>query len=79
MFKTKQVKKIYLAIVKERPPEDEATITHFLKKNETQNKTYVYDNEVKGSKEASLTYRLKGRSENIIFLKLNFIPEDTIR
>jgi len=50
MFKTKQVKKIYLAIVKERPPEDEATITHFLKKNEAQNKTYVYDNEVKGSK-----------------------------
>src|SRR5665648_94712 len=56
MFRMKQVKKVYLAIVKERPPEDEATITHFLKKNEKQNKSYVYDNEVKGSKEASLTY-----------------------
>jgi len=70
MFKTKQVKKVYLAIVKERPPEDEATITHFLKKNETQNKTYVYDNEVKGSKEASLTYRLKGRSEKYYLLEV---------
>ena len=32
MFRSKQIKKTYLAIVKERPPEDEATITHFLKK-----------------------------------------------
>ncbi len=70
MFRMKQVKKTYLAIVKERPPEDEATITHFLKKNETQNKSYVYDTEVKGSKEASLTYRLKGRSERFYLLEI---------
>lgn len=33
MFRTREVKKTYLAIVKERPPEDEATLTHYLKKN----------------------------------------------
>lgn len=71
MFKTKQVKKTYLAIVKERPPEDEATIIHFLKKNESQNKTYVYDHEVKGSKEGSLTYRLKGRSEKYYLIEVD--------
>jgi 23S rRNA pseudouridine1911/1915/1917 synthase len=70
MFREKQVKKTYLAIVKERPPEDEATITHFLKKNEIQNKSYIYDTEVKGSKEASLTYRLKGRSEKYYLLEV---------
>jgi len=70
MFKTKQVKKIYMAIVKERPPEDEATIRQFLKKNEKQNKSYVYDDEVKGSKEASLTYRLKARSERYYLLEI---------
>jgi 23S rRNA pseudouridine1911/1915/1917 synthase len=70
MFRTKQVKKIYLAIVKERPPEDEATITHFLKKNEPQNKSYVYDTEVKGSKAASLTYKLIGRSEKYYLLEV---------
>jgi 23S rRNA pseudouridine1911/1915/1917 synthase len=70
MFRTKQIKKIYFAIVKERPPADEATITHFLKKNEKQNKSYVYDYEVKGSKEASLTYRLKGRSEKYYLLEV---------
>jgi len=70
MFRTRQVKKIYFAIVKERPPEDEATIHHFLKKNEKQNKSYVYDSEVKGSKEGSLTYRIKARSEKYYLLEI---------
>lgn len=70
MFRKGEVKKTYLAIVKERPPEDEATISHFLKKNELQNKTYVYDTEVKGSKLARLTYRLKGRSEKYYLLEV---------
>jgi 23S rRNA pseudouridine1911/1915/1917 synthase len=70
MFKSRQVKKTYWAIVKERPPEDEATIIHFLKKNETQNKSYVYDKEVKGSKQASLTYKVIGRSERYYMLEI---------
>jgi 23S rRNA pseudouridine1911/1915/1917 synthase len=70
MFRTSQVRKFYLAIVKDRPPEDKATITHFLKKNEKQNKTFVYDTEVKGSKEASLTYTLAGRSERYYLLEV---------
>ena len=70
IFRTRQVKKVYYAIVKEQPPEEEATITHFLKKNEKQNKSYVYDSEVKGSKEASLTYRIRGRSERYYLIEV---------
>ena len=70
MFRGTQMKKTYLAIVKERPPEDSQTITHFLKKIEDQNKTYVYDKEVKGSKAASLTYRLVARSERYYLLEI---------
>ncbi len=70
MFRTRNVKKTYLAIVKERPPEDEGLLTGFLKKNEKQNKTYVFVNEVKGSKEASLTYRLAGRSDRFFLLEI---------
>jgi len=70
MFREKQVKKTYLAIVKERPPEDEATITHYLKKNEVQNKSYVFDKEVKGSKLASLSYKITGRSERFYLLEI---------
>jgi 23S rRNA pseudouridine1911/1915/1917 synthase len=70
IFRTRQVKKTYWAIVKERPPEDEATISHFMKKIEAQNKSYTYDNEVKGSKEASLTYKVIGRSERYYLIEI---------
>jgi 23S rRNA pseudouridine1911/1915/1917 synthase len=70
MFRAREVRKTYLAIVKERPPEDEAVLNHFLKKNEKQNKTYVYDNEVKGSKKATLSYRLAGRSDRYFLLEI---------
>lgn len=71
IFRTRDVRKTYLAIVSERPPEDEAVVTHYLKKNEKQNKTYVYDTEVKGSKQSSLTYRLAGRSERFFLLEID--------
>ncbi len=70
IFRTREVRKTYLAITRERPPEDEATVTHFLKKNEQQNKSYVFDNEVKGSKKASLSYRIAGRSERFFLLEI---------
>jgi 23S rRNA pseudouridine1911/1915/1917 synthase len=71
IFRTREVKKTYLAIVGERPPDDEAVLTHFLKKNEKQNKTYAYDIEVKGSKIASLTYKLSGRSDRYFLLEVD--------
>ena len=70
MFKNHQVKKIYYAIVKENPPAEKGTITHYLKKNEKQNKSYAYDNEVKGSKKASLSYTVTGRSERYYLLEV---------
>ncbi len=73
LFRDREVTKIYLAIIRERPPEDEGTLTHYLKKNETQNKTYVYDTEVKGSKEAKLTYRIVGRSDRYYLLEIKLL------
>jgi len=70
MFYYRQVRKVYLAIVRERPPSDEDTLLHYLKKNEKQNKTYVYDSQVKGTKEASLSYRIAGRSERYYLLEI---------
>lgn len=70
IFRSRDVKKVYLAIVGERPPEVEGELTNYLKKNEAQNKTYVYDNEVKGSKKASLSYRIAGRSDRYYLLEV---------
>jgi len=71
MFRETAVKKSYLAIVKERPPEDSGTLVHYLKKNEKQNKTYVYDTEVKDSKKASLSYKILGRSERYYIIEVD--------
>lgn len=73
MFRDGEVKKKYLAIVKERPPEDETEISHYLKKNEKQNKSYSYDNEVKGSKKARLSYRLISRSDRYYLLEIDLL------
>lgn len=70
MFRLSLVKKTYLAIVKEHPPENQEKIKHYLKRNEKQNKTYTYDREVKGSQEACLTYRIAGRSDRYYLLEI---------
>jgi 23S rRNA pseudouridine1911/1915/1917 synthase len=71
LFRTREVKKYYWAIVTERPPEDEGTLRNYLKKNEKQNKSYVFDREVKGSKLAELSYRILGRSERFYLLEID--------
>jgi 23S rRNA pseudouridine1911/1915/1917 synthase len=70
MFREKEMKKIYWAVVKDRPPEEEGTLKHYLKKNEAQNKAYAYDTEVKGSKEATLSYKLLARAEKYYLLEI---------
>ena len=41
MFKTKEVKKTYWAVVKNRPPHEEGTLEHWLVRNEKQNKRHA--------------------------------------
>lgn len=53
-----EVKKTYWAITKNCPKETEGTLTHWLVRNEKQNKSYAYDKEVPGSKKAVLDYRV---------------------
>ena len=53
-----EVKKTYWAIVTARPPQEEGELTHYLVRNEQQNKSYAYDRERPGSKLAILHYRL---------------------
>ena len=70
MFQTREVRKIYWAIVDKRPPKHEDTINHFLKKNEKQNKSYAYDKKISGSKKASLTYKLINSSDRFHLLEI---------
>lgn len=71
LFRTREVKKTYWAIVSERPPAEEGTLSNYLKKNEQQNKSYVYATEVKGSKLAELSYRVLARSEKYYLIEVD--------
>ena len=71
MFKTGDVHKTYWAIVKNCPQETEATLEHYLVRNEKQNKSYAYDREKPGAKKAILHYKLIGHSENYFLLEVD--------
>lgn len=71
MFKNKEVKKTYWAIVKNTPKQLQGTLKHYLVKNEKQNKSYAYDTEKPNSKLAILHYKLIARSDKYNLLEID--------
>ena len=71
MFQKGEVKKTYWAIVKNKPAALEGELTHYLVRNEKQNKSYAYDREVPKSKKAVLDYKLIGHSQNYYLLEVD--------
>lgn len=71
MFRDGKIKKTYWAITREIPEKDSGTLVHFMKKNQSQNKSYCYSKQVKESKKAELDYEIKGRSERYYLLEVN--------
>ena len=73
MFRDGEVHKTYWAITKNLPPQSEGTLTHWLVRNEKQNKSYAYDHEVPHSKKSILKYRLIGQSDHYCLLEVNLM------
>ena len=73
MFAEGEVHKTYWALVKNAPQETEATLTHWLVRNEKQNKSYAYATEKPNSKKAILKYRLIGKSDNYSLLEVQLM------
>ena len=75
MFAEGQVHKTYWAITPLASPSTapEATVTHWLTRNEQQNKSYAHDHEVPGSKEARLHYRVLARGERYQLLEVQLL------
>lgn len=71
MFKDKEVKKTYWAIVADKPRNDEAVLEDYLVKNERQNKSYAHPNPVQGSKKAILDYSVIGKSDRYYLLEVH--------
>ena len=70
LFKHRKVEKKYLAVVGHPPPSESGELTHWLIKNQEKNKSRSYTDEVKGSLEARLTYKVQTRSDNYTLLEI---------
>lgn len=73
MFRNGEVHKTYWAICQNPPEQPEATLTHWLTRNEKQNKSYAYDKEVPSSKKAVLHYKVIGHSERYTLVEIELM------
>ncbi len=85
MFANGEVHKTYWAIVETRPflvkegssnhriITEDNLLTHWLVRNEKQNKSYAYDHEVPHSKKAVLKYRVISRGDRYNLLEVNLM------
>lgn len=72
LFRTGEIKKTYWAIVRNRPPAIEQELTHWLVRNEKQNKSYVCAPSQKpDARKAVLHYRLLAQSERYYLLEID--------
>ena len=71
MIKNREIKKIYGAIVPKEIIPQSQTLTHYLKKNEKNNKAIVYNKETDGAKKAILNYQIIKTLDNYMLLEID--------
>ena len=73
LFRKGEVKKTYWAIVTQRPPHDQGTLTHYLTSVERNNKTYASVIPNKNAVKAVLNYRLLASGDRYHLLEIDLI------
>ncbi len=71
MFRLGKIEKKYWAVVKNQPPQPEATLVHYLVRNEKNNKSTAYDYARNGAQRAELSYRTLATGENYRLLEID--------
>ncbi len=71
LFKNRETKKTYWAIVKNKPKNNSDTLVHYLKKNAKTNTSKTYLKEIPESKKASLDYKIIKELNNFFVLEIN--------
>jgi 23S rRNA pseudouridine1911/1915/1917 synthase len=71
MFSNRETQKTYWAIVKNRPENAEATLVHYLKRNEKNNTSKAHLREVPESKKAILEYKIIKMLDNYFALEIH--------
>ena len=73
LVKEREIEKIYWAIVKNKPDNEEGELRHFLVRNEQKNKSFAGKTEKQGAKEAILRYRVISKSNDYYLLEVNLL------
>ncbi len=73
IFRKREVKKIYWAVVDRMPPKAEGHLVHFLRKNQSKNKSFVVNENTTGATKAELRYRLLGKSDRFFLLEVELL------
>lgn len=71
MFKSREMKKTYWAVVRNRPQLTEGNLVHWLVKNSQKNVTKAHDKEVAGSQRAELNYKLIGELNGYYLIEVD--------
>ena len=71
LFREKETKKIYWAVVKNKPPKDSGTLVHWLLKDEKKNKTAHFIKETPGALRSELNYNVIGTAQSHWLLEIN--------
>jgi 23S rRNA pseudouridine1911/1915/1917 synthase len=71
MFKSRKIQKTYWAVVKRRPKDINAKLVHWLVKDTQKNVSVAYDEEVKDSLKAELSYKVLGKLNDHYLLEVN--------
>lgn len=71
IFKNREVKKTYWAVVKTKPEQESGTLVHWLIKNSQKNVVTYYKNEVPGSQRAELSYKLLAKVGEFFLMEVN--------
>lgn len=69
-FHERSARKVYWAIVEGAPEVDRASLTHFLSRNEKQNKSYAFDTAAAGRQEARMDYKVLARGDRYSLLEI---------
>ncbi|GAA4830453.1 RluA family pseudouridine synthase [Algivirga pacifica] len=70
-FQDRSVKKTYWALVSNRPPEDEDTLIHWIKKDTEKNRVHCYESDRRGGQRAELSYKLLGKVGQYYLVQVN--------
>ncbi|WP_299536522.1 RluA family pseudouridine synthase [Ulvibacterium sp.] len=71
IFAEKKAKKTYWAVVKNPPKKKEGILSHWLRRNPKQNKSYAHEDEVKDGKKAILAYSIIRELDNHYLLEID--------